>query len=145
MSEDLNTAYKIAAGACILAFILSIGLTLVLLGRNFWNKTATQITTPVVSMQDNDAFFLASYEKPVPIADIWKLIYRINYGVDTSASNGNITSFSLKEQNPTNPNDWTLVSTSIASLDDYMDRKAYLSWEVDTMTGLYTMEVSMTK
>lgn len=145
MSEDLNTAYKIAAGACILAFLLSIGLSLMLIGRNAWNKTATQITTPVVSMQDNDAFFLASYEKPIPVADIWKVISRMNYGVEPASTNGNISDFSIKEQNPNNPNDWTLVSTSIDDLDDYMDRKAYMSWEVDAATGLYTMEVSLTR
>lgn len=61
MGEDLSTAYKIAAGACIMAFILSIGLSLMMIGRNFWNKTADQVTTPVTSMQDTDAFFLASY------------------------------------------------------------------------------------
>lgn len=79
MGEDLSTAYKIAAGACIMAFILSIGLSLMMIGRNFWNKTADQVTTPVTSMQDTDAFFLASYEKPVPVADIWKMVMRINY------------------------------------------------------------------
>ena len=96
-------------------------------------------------MQDNDAFFLASYEKPVPVADIWKVISRMNYGVETASTNGNISDFSIKEQNPNNPNDWLLVSTSIDDLDDYMDRKAYMSWEVDAATGLYTMEVSLTK
>lgn len=60
MGEDLSTAYKIAAGACIMAFILSIGLSLMMIGRNFWNKTADQVTTPVTSMQDTDAFFLRS-------------------------------------------------------------------------------------
>ena len=44
MGEDLSTAYKIAAGACIMAFILSIGLSLMMIGRNFWNKTADQVT-----------------------------------------------------------------------------------------------------
>ena len=121
MGEDLSTAYKIAAGACIMAFILSIGLSLMMIGRNFWNKTADQVTTSVTSMQDTDAFFLASYEKPVPVAD----------------------KFSIKERNPSNPNDWMLISTSVDDLDDYMARKAYMSWEVDEVTGLYTMEVSL--
>lgn len=43
----------------------------------------------------------------------------------------------------TNPNDWMLISTSVDDLDDYMARKAYMSWEVDEVTGLYTMEVSL--
>lgn len=105
----------------------------------------TQVSTPIVSMQDNDAFFLASYEKPVPVADIWKVVSRINYGTDTKNGNGNFQSFSIKEQNPVNPNDWVLVSTSIQNLDDYMSRKAYLSWKIDESTGLYTMEVSLVK
>lgn len=50
MGEDLSTAYKIAAGACIMAFILSIGLSLMMIGRNFWNKTADQVTTSVTSI-----------------------------------------------------------------------------------------------
>lgn len=128
-----------------MAFILSIGISLMLIGRNVWNRTATQVTTPIVSMQDNDAFFLASYEKPVPVADIWKVVSRINYGADTKNGNGNFTSFSIKEQNPVNPNNWVLVSTSIQKLDDYMSRKAYLSWKIDESTGLYTMEVSLVK
>ena len=41
------------------------------------------------------------------------------------------------------PNDWMLISTSVDDLDDYMARKAYMSWEVDEVTGLYTMEVSL--
>lgn len=143
MSDDLSTAYKIAAAACIMAFILSIGLSLMMLGRNTWNKTANQITQPIVSMQDNDAFFLASYEKPVPVADIWRIVTRMNYGADPASVNGNISRFSIKEQNPTNPNDWTLISTSTGDLKDYMDRKAYMSWEVNETTGLYTMEVSL--
>lgn len=88
---------------------------------------------------------LASYEKPVPVADIWKVVSRINYGTDTKNGNGNFQSFSIKEQNPVNPNDWVLVSTSIQNLDDYMSRKAYLSWKIDESTGLYTMEVSLVK
>lgn len=143
MSDDLSTAYKIAAAACIMAFVLSIGLGLMMLGRNTWNKAATQITTPIVSMQDNDAFFLASYEKPVPVADIWRVVARMNYGATSDSANGNISSFSIKEQNPNNPNDWTLVSTSVDDLNDYMDRKAYMSWEINETTGLYTMEVSL--
>lgn len=125
--------------------MLSIGISLMLIGRNVWNRTATQVSTPIVSMQDNDAFFLASYEKPVPVADIWKVVSRINYGTDTKNGNGNFQSFSIKEQNPVNPNDWVLVSTSIQNLDDYMSRKAYLSWKIDESTGLYTMEVSLVK
>ena len=143
MGEDLSTAYKIAAGACIMVFILSIGLSLMMIGRNFWNKTADQVTTPVTSMQDTDAFFLASYEKPVPVADIWKMVMRINYGASSTDANGNISKFSIKERNPSNPNDWMLISTSVDDLDDYMARKAYMSWEVDEVTGLYTMEVSL--
>ena len=96
MGEDLSTAYKIAAGACIMAFILSIGLSLMMIGRNF-------------------------------CAD----------------ANGNISRFSIKARNPSNPNDWMLISTSVDDLDDYMARKAYMSWEVDEVTGLYTMEVSL--
>lgn len=145
MSEDLSTAYKLAAGACILAFILSIGLSLVLIGRNVWNKTTTQITTPVISMQDNDAFFLASYEKPVPVASIWKLVSRINATASTGDPNGNITDFSIKEQNASNPNDWILKSTSVNDLSTYMERKAYMSWEINEATGLYTVEVSLVK
>ena len=143
MGEDLSTAYKIAAGACIMAFILSIGLSLMMIGRNFWNKTADQVTTPVISMQDTDAFFLASYENPVPVADIWKMVMRINYGASSADTNGNISRFSIKARNPSNPNDWVLISTSVGDLDDYMARKAYMSWEVDEVTGLYTMEVSL--
>ena len=143
MGEDLSTAYKIAAGACIMALIMSVGLSLMMIGRNFWNKTADQVTTPVVSVQDTDAFFLASYEKPVPVADIWKLVTRINYGASSATTNGNISKFSIKEQSPSNPNNWVLISTSVDDLDDYMARKAYMSWEVDEVTGLYTMEVSL--
>ena len=94
-------------------------------------------------MQDTDAFFLASYEKPVPVADIWKMVMRINYGASSADTNGNISRFSIKARNPSNPNDWVLISTSVGDLDDYMARKAYMSWEVDEVTGLYTMEVSL--
>lgn len=145
MGEDMSTAYKIAAAGCIVAFLLSVGISLMMIGRNFLNGVTTQVTTPVVSMQDNDAFFLASYDKPVPVADIWKLISRINYSASTSVGNGNISNFSIKEQNQANPNDWTLVSTSITDLDKYMGRKAYMSWELNEVTGLYTMEVSLVK
>lgn len=142
MGEDLSLAYKIAAGAVIMAFLLSIGLSLMMIGRNLWDKTATQITAPVNSVVDNDAFYLASYDKPVPVADIWKLVARINNS--SATTNGNITSFSIKEPNPHNPNDWTLVSTSVEDLNSYMSRKAYLSWELNEKTGLYSMEVSLT-
>lgn len=141
MGEDLSLGYKIAAGAVIMAFLLSIGLSLMMIGRNLWDRTATQITASVTSVLDNDAFYLASYERPVPVADIWKLAARINSSATTA--NGNITSFSIKEQNPNNPNDWILVSTSIEDLDSYMSRKAYLSWALDEKTGLYSMEVSL--
>lgn len=86
---------------------------------------------------------MASYEKPVPVADIWRVVARMNYGATSDSANGNISSFSIKEQNPNNPNDWTLVSTSVDDLNDYMDRKAYMSWEINETTGLYTMEVSL--
>lgn len=143
MGEDLSLAYKIAAGACVLTFLLSIGLSLMMIGNNLWNRTANQITAPVNSILDNDAFYLASYEKPVPVADIWKLVSRINSNVTTS--NGNINNFTIKEQNPANPNDWVLVSTSVEDLDSYMSRKAYLSWKLDEKTGLYSLEVSLAK
>ena len=68
---------------------------------------------------------------------------RINYGASSTDANGNISKFSIKERNPSNPNDWMLISTSVDDLDDYMARKAYMSWEVDEVTGLYTMEVSL--
>lgn len=141
MGEDLSQAYKIAASACILVFILTIGLSLMMLGRNLWNQTATAVTQPVLSMQDNDAFYLASYSKPVPVAAIWKLTNRINTEASDTAPNGNFTQFAVKEQNPSNPNDWRLLSDQVDSLARYMERKAYLSWEIDQRTGLYSMEV----
>lgn len=51
MGEDLNTAYKIAAGACIMAFILSVGLSLMMIGRNFWNIVA-EVTNFVDEVTD---------------------------------------------------------------------------------------------
>ena len=142
MGDELSLGYKIAAGACILAFILSIVVTLMAVGRNFWNQTADAITQPVTAVQDTDAFFLASYGSPVPVASIWKLTERINGGFVTSVGgNGNIQTFAIKERNPSNPNAWVLRSTNLEDLDDYMDRKAYLSWSVDESTGLYSMEV----
>lgn len=72
-----------------------------------------------------------------------KMVMRINYGASSTDANGNISKFSIKERNPSNPNDWMLISTSVDDLDDYMARKAYMSWEVDEVTGLYTMEVSL--
>ena len=143
MSEELNTAFKIATAACVMAALLCIGLTIMLIGRNLWNKTAEQVTTPINSVVDSDAFYLASYEKPVPVADIWKLVARINSDA-TVSGNGNISSFQIKERSTVNPNDWVLVSTTVTALDTYMHRKGYISWEVDNMTGLYSMEVFLT-
>lgn len=141
MSEDLNTAWKMGISVAVMAFILSMGLTLMLIGRHAWNTVADQITTPVLSMQDNDAFYLASYDKPVPVADIRKVVSNINYGAPASSINGNFSSFQIKEQSDVNPNEWYLVSTSIADLDNYLARKAYMSWEFDEISNLYEMVV----
>lgn len=141
MYEDLNTAYKIAISACVLLFILSMGLSLMMIGRNFFNTTTTQITAPISAVEDKDAYYLASYGRPVPVADIWKVISRINY--TATSGNGNFSSFRITQVNPRNSNDTILLSTRVSDLDKYMHYKAYVSWELNEVTGLYNMEVCL--
>ena len=90
-------------------------------------------------MADNDAFNLTTYGKPVPVASVWKLVKRINK--ETTSPEGAIASFSLKTRNAADPNSWDLQSTSVASLEDYLTEKAYISWTLDGSSGLYTLEV----
>ena len=138
--QELNSGFKIATSAVILCFILAISITLMLIGRNLWNRVATEVERPISSITDTDAYYLASYGKPVPVAGIWKLVQRVNMN-NVSGGNGNLYSFVLREQSPSNPNTYITRSLSIDSLEDYMNRKAYLSWSLDETTGLYAVEV----
>lgn len=141
MGDELSTAYKMGTSAVVMALILSMGLTLMLIGRYTWSQVVDQVTEPVLSMEDNDAFYLASYDKPIPVADIWKLIARINYNASDAMSGENFSSFQIKERSNTNSSNWYLVSTSVTDLERYLARKAYLSWDTNSATGLYEMVV----
>lgn len=146
MGTEVSQAYRIAIAAVVMAFLISTGLVLMTIGRNFWNRTADAAVGAAVAVQDNDAFFLASYNKPVPVAAVYRLTERINSNLpDTAAGNGNFATFYIKEQSDANPNDFVLKSTSLADLDAYMSRKAYVSWSVDDTTNLYSMEVLVVK
>ena len=136
---EITTAYRIAASVVVLMVVISIGLGLILVGRNYFNKTMNTAEVPAAAMADADAFNLTSYGKPVPVANVWKLVKRISK--ENSVAGGAIASFSLKTRNAADPNSWDLQSTSVASLEDYLTRKAYVSWSLDSLSGLYTIEV----
>lgn len=138
--QELNSGFKIATSTVILCFILAIGISLMLIGRNVWNRVAAEVERPVAAVVDTDAYYLASYGKPVPVAGIWKLVQRVNMN-SVSGGNGNLYSFVLREQSASNPNNYITRSTSVDSLVDYMNRKAYLSWSMDEVSGLYAAEV----
>lgn len=141
MGEQLSTGYKIAIATYVMVCVLFMGISLVYIGRNAFNKYTDQTLQSIDSTDNSDALALASYGKPVPIAEVWKLTQRISSTQGPDNVNGNFTSFVIKKRNATDPNTWDLVSDKVSDLDSYMDQKAYLSWEMDTKTGLYKMEV----
>ena len=136
---EITTSYRIAVGVLLSLVVVSISLGLVFIGRNYFSKTMATAEVPAAAMADNDAFNLTAYGKPVPVASVWKLVKRINK--ETTAPDGAIASFSLKTRNNADPNSWDLQSTSVASLEDYLTEKAYISWTLDGSSGLYTLEV----
>lgn len=136
---EITTAYRIAAGVVLLMVVISIGMGLILIGRNYFSKTISSAEVPAAAMVDSDAFNLTSYGKPVPVADVWKLVKRINQ--EATTADGAISSFALKTRNAADPNSWDLQSISTSSLESYLTKKAYVSWSLDESDGLYTIEV----
>lgn len=133
MGDNVSEFVKIAFSVAVLAVVLSTCVAITLIGQHFSRNVETTVVQPISALADDDAFYLSSYGRAVPIASIWTTLRGLG--------EANITSFSLYTQNPTNPNDYQLVSNSVYSLPTYMAKKGYFSWWVDSVSGLYTVEV----
>ena len=149
MGSDINSGAKIAVSICVICFILSIGLLIMMLAMHFWRETEANFERPLANMENADAGFLASYSKPTPVAATWKVIQNIG--------TGNIGRFVLKETAPSGaitvkydtdtvypkPATSAIGSLAIAQLNEHLDEKCYLSWDMDTYGGQYTVEVTL--
>lgn len=139
--EEVKTVYKIATAIVILCFILSISLTILMVSRNFWNRTENQVSQTVVNTQYMDAYQLSSYGKAVPVAAMWKTI-------NTLDPNGEIPGRSTlhdftMEVRDSNGNTVTTLYTRNA-LYDYMAYKGFMSYE-EHSDGLFDISIILTE
>lgn len=129
--DDTKISLKVAWGVVTLIVVAALVITLVLITRKPVNKMIDDAQRSIVSSTEIAASTISNYDKPIPVAAIWRVV---------DAMGGNIKKFAIKEVSSTNPNEWVLVSNKKKDLDNYMDRKAYMSWSIDK-AGQYTVEV----
>lgn len=151
MSEDVNTGAKIAVSICVICFIISIGMLIMLIGRHFWHQTEASVERPLSSMNDADLSFLSAYEHPAPVAALWKCVQ--NIGV------GNVVELKLKKLNyagsVTTIGTYHNQDQILQVLKENLTKKAYYSWDPYTYAatdythrnpirdGMYRLEVTL--
>lgn len=74
MEENMASSTRMAVAVVILAFVLSIGMTITMLATNYWDKIEYSTTLNVVNTQSMTAYQLAQKNVPVPVAAIWKVL-----------------------------------------------------------------------
>lgn len=155
MENEVGSAARIATSVVVLVFIISIGMSLLVIGRTFLNSSLNNVEAPVNAVSDTDLYYLSAYGgagsttgygKPVPVANILRWCLQNN-------NEGNLQELTIYTRKDTgNPNDWEAAYTfekdvptdSIVAADvfgPYMGNKAYVSWEHDAVSDFYTMEV----
>lgn len=137
--EDAVTVLKMAVAMIVLVCATALGIFVMTISKQPVDAMVDNAHVVLNSAVDSDASSAANYNKPIPVATVWRIATRMA-GNTTGNKNGNIKSISIKERSTSNPNEWNLLSVKLKDLDKYMDRKAYMSWSTD-ISGLYTLEV----
>lgn len=136
--EDVNTSYKMATALVIMCFVLSIGLSLLWISRAFWNRTADSIERSVISTETAELWQTASQGAPVPVAAIKKVLAAVPVApMDTYSGDGTTVTryaFTIRENG-------AVLTQDYKNIDDYLDRKAYLSYE--EVAGLFYVEIDL--
>lgn len=156
MENEVSSGFRIATGIIVMMFVISIGLTIMMIGRAFFNDSTNAVEAPLNSLADTDLYYMAAYGdqgtnstsgygKPIPVSNLMK--WMIN---PTNA--GNVQRCYIYTRNASNPATWTCaymyekgyaVPTIDARtcLEPFMAEKAFISWERNDATALYEMEV----
>lgn len=79
--EDVNTATKMATSVVVMCFLISIGLSILLIGRAFWNQTEYTVDTAAGNVGWADAYSLASKAESVPVASVYRVLQGLNLTV----------------------------------------------------------------
>lgn len=138
---DAITVLKMAVAMIVLVCATALGIFVMNTSKQPVDAMVDNAQSIINSAVDSDASSAANYEKPVPVATIWRIATRMA-GNSTGNKSGNIKSFTIKERSTSNPNEWDLLSVKLKDLDKYMDRKAYMSWSIDS-AGMYTLGVML--
>lgn len=121
---EINTGAKMAVSICVICFILAMGMTIVYIARAFWNNTEKQIERPVNLVSEATAWQLASYNKPVPITAIWKVMNDIDPLGDTGKTT--CRSFVMKKHSGAAMEH----GTTRKDIKYYIEYKAWFSYEM---------------
>lgn len=136
--QDVNTSYKVAAAIVIMCFVLNIGLSLLWITRAFWLNTESSVERAVISTETAELWQTASQGAPVPVAAIKKVLAAVPVAPkNIYNSDGTAVSkyaFTIRE-------DGAIQTDDYKDIDDYLARKAYLSYE--EVGGLFYVDIDL--
>ena len=139
MIQGLNDAYKIGITAVILCFIISIGLTIMTVGKHFMDEEIHSVEEAIGVTELVDAYCLASYGKPAPVAAMWRVMNKLDPLGNTGESV--IKSFKLQYRNPSD-GALTTVTTNKGKITNFLMYKGYFGYKEDS--GKFTVTVIIT-
>ena len=121
--DEVRTGYKIAMSIAVMCFIIGIGMTILMIARNFWNHTESAVERPLNAVSDATAWQLASSNTPVPVASIWKVLNDIDPLGDVTTTL--CTDFTIgSKKTPSH-----IYSTDRKDVKNYLGYKAYFTYE----------------
>ncbi len=132
--QDISSAWKIAVATVVMSVIISMVLSLLYVSRAFWTRTETTVSTAVGDSVEAEAYQLASYGKPVPMAAIWKTMNSLTGS--TKKEVRSVKSFAMYGS------DGSLIpGVGYLDMQEHFHEKAYLSYVEDA--GTYAIEVTL--
>lgn len=119
--EDVNTGIKMATSVVIMCFIISIIMSILLIGKAFWHNTENRYEVAIGQANISSLYEVASQGRPVNLATMWKSINEIDPLGDL-AGQTNFSNFSVYCGS-------NLITTDRSKLNKLLLYDGYLSYE----------------